>query len=66
MPASKPTEEQKRKARAVGQAHTAKEYMIHDAILADRPFISDEAAWRATMSLPPESRGRRPNRGRQP
>lgn len=65
MPASKPTEEQKRKARAVGQAHTAKEYMIHDSILADRVLISDEAAWRATMSLPPESRGRRPSRGKR-
>jgi hypothetical protein len=65
MPASKPTEEQKRKARAVGQAHTAKEYMIHDRILERDPFITNDQAWRATMSLPPESRGRRPNRGKR-
>jgi hypothetical protein len=59
---SKPTEEQKAKARAVGQAHTAKEYQIHDAILASRPLVTDEMAWKATMALPPKSRGRRPNR----
>jgi hypothetical protein len=62
---SKPTEEQKRKARAVGQAHTAKEYQIHDAILERDPFITNDQAWRATMSLPPRSRGRRPSRGKQ-
>lgn len=61
---SEPTEEQKRKAKAVGQAHTAKEYQIHDRILERDPFISNDQAWKATMSLPPESRGRRPNRTR--
>lgn len=57
-----PTEEQKRKARAVGQAHTAREYFIHDSIQAANPTISNDRAWRITMSLPPKSRGRRPNK----
>ena len=55
-----PTPEQKRKAKAVGQAHTVKEYAIHDRIKAKG--ATNEQAWRATMSLPPKSRGRRPNR----
>lgn len=52
------TPEQRRKAKAVGPAHTVKEYEIHDRIVAKG--ASNDAAWRATMALPPKSRGRRP------
>ena len=54
----KPTREDARKAKAVGQAHTAKEYALHDHIM--RKGLSSVEAWKATMSLPPKKRGRRP------
>jgi hypothetical protein len=56
-----PKAEAQRRAKAVGQAHTVKEYEIHAAIAAKG--VSNDQAWRATMSLPPTSRGRRPKGG---
>jgi hypothetical protein len=53
-------QEAQRKAKAVGQAHTVKEYLIQDAIRQADPTISNDRAWKMTMSLPPKSRGRRP------
>jgi hypothetical protein len=53
--------EAQRRAKAVGQAHTVKEYEIQAAIAAKG--VSNDQAWRATMALPPTSRGRRPNQG---
>jgi hypothetical protein len=52
-------DEAARKAKAVGQAHTAKEYRIHDGIQKANPTISNDRAWRLTMALPPKTRGRR-------
>lgn len=54
-------QEAQRKAQAVGQAHTVKEYLIQDAIRQADPTISNDRAWKMTMSLPPKSRGRRPS-----
>lgn len=53
-------DEAARKAKAVGQAHTAREYRIHDKLVAKG--FPNEDAWRITMSQAPRSRGRRPSR----
>lgn len=53
----KPTREQRRKAKAVGQAHTVKEYMVHDALVAKG--MSTIEAWKITMSQDKKARGRR-------
>ncbi len=54
--------EAQRKAKAVGQAHSVKEYKIHDAILKSQPTLGNDSAWRITMSLPAKARGRKAKR----
>ncbi len=51
------TAEERRKAKAVGQAHTVMEYRLHDHLI--RKGMTNVEAWKATMSLPPKKRGRR-------
>jgi hypothetical protein len=55
-----PKAEAQRRAKAVGQAHTVKEYEIHAGIVANNPGMSSERAWHITNSMAPKSRGRRP------